>query len=152
MKRCVLTELEDERLIWAYAEPDINKVRGKSGPEKLQVFRELSDGQRALFMFQVLYGHMEHGTNGFYDQISYLADQMDIWAALRSGMRYFEADEMYDLIGKMEKGYTCRAEGRSDKETMEELDEIYRKLIPALVRSIAERIRSHPDNFLLLED
>jgi hypothetical protein len=32
MRRCVFTELEDERLIWACAEPAISKVNGKSNP------------------------------------------------------------------------------------------------------------------------
>jgi hypothetical protein len=77
--------LDDERVIWNCVEPAISKVRGKSVAEKLQVFRQLSDGQRVLFMFQVLHGHMEHGINGFYDHISYLADQMDIWLARNQG-------------------------------------------------------------------
>lgn len=152
MKRQEFMELDDERLIWVSVEPFIEKARGRSGLEKLKVFGELSDGQRALFMFQVLHGHMEHGTNGFYDHIAYLADQMDIWLALRSGMRYFEAEGMIDLIGKMEKGFARRAEGRLDEAITEGIDEIYRKMIPVLVRDVAQRIRSHPEDFIRLDD
>jgi hypothetical protein len=152
MKRQEIMEIGDERLIWTCVEPVIQKVRGKSGLEKLQVFRQLGDGQRALFMFQVLHGHMEHGTNGFYDQISYLAEQMNIWPALKSGMRYFGLDGMHDLIGKMEEDYSCRADGYADMAIMEKLDDMYRKLIPASVKSVAERIRSHPEEFLSVED
>ena len=144
--------LDDERLIWACVEPMIIKTRGRSGPEKLMAYGEMSDGQRALFIFQVLYGHMKHGINGFYDHISYLTSQMDIWSALKSGMRYFGLDEMADLIGKMEEVYVCRAEGRVDPVAAEDLDAIYRKLLPALVMSISERIRNHPEDFLRLED
>jgi hypothetical protein len=103
-------------------------------------------------MFQVLNGHMAHGTNGFYDHIAYLADQMDIWSALKSGMRYFGADGMLALIGKMEEGYVSRAEGRLGEAITGEMDEIYRKLIPVLVRGVAARIRSNPDDFIRLED
>ncbi len=145
-------EQDDQRLIGACAEPVIKLVRGRSGPEKLQVFRKLSDGQRALFMFQVLHGHMEHGIKGFYDHIAYLADQMDVWAALKSGMRYFGADGMLDFIGKMEEGYARKAKGCLDEAIMEGMDEIYRKLIPVLVGDVAERIRSQPDDFIPLED
>lgn len=152
MKKHELMMLDDERLIWVCVEPVISKARGKSGSEKLKVYRQLSDGQRALFMFQVLHGHMEHGTNGFYDYIAYLVDQMDVWSALKSGMRYFGSDGMLDLIGKMEEGYARRAEGRLDEAITEEMDEIYRKLIPVLLRGIAERIRSQPDDFLRLEE
>lgn len=152
MKRQELMELEDEKLIWACVEPVIQKVRGRSGLEKLQVFRKLGDGQRALFMFQVLHGHMEHGINGFYDQVSYLAEQMNIWSALKSGMRYLGFDAMIDLIGKMEDDYARKADGRADNAAAEELDDIYRNLIPSAIRGVADRIRSHPEDFLPGED
>lgn len=148
MKIQELMGLEDDKLIWACVEPVMQKVRGRSGLEKLQVFRNLGDGQRALFMFQVMYGHMQHGTDVFYDHISYLAEQMNIWSALKSGMRYFGLEEMMVLIGRMEDNYACKEDGCADKKITEELDDIYRKLIPAAVKVVAERVRSHPDDFL----
>ena len=152
MNRHELVKLEDEKLIWACADPVIQKVRGRSGLEKLQVFRKLGDGQRAVFMFQVMYGHMEHGVNGFYHQVSYLAEQMNIWPALIMAMRYFGFDEMIDLIGKMEDDYAGKADGRADKAITQKLDDVYRNLIPAAVKAVAERIRSNPADFILLED
>jgi hypothetical protein len=152
MKIKEFMELDDEKIIWECVGPVIQKVRGKSGLEKLQVFRQLGEGQRALFMFQVLHGHMEHGTKGFYDQVSYLAEQMNIWAALKSGIRYFGLDEMLDLIENMEEDYDRRADGHADKAITEKLDDTYRKLIPAAVKGVAQRMRSHPEDFLGFDD
>jgi len=144
--------LDDERLIWTCVEPMIRTTRGKSGTDKLMPYREMNNGQRSLFIFRVLYGHMNHGINGFYDHISYLTAQMDIWSALKSGMRYFGSDEMVDLIGKMEEVYVCRAEDRADQAVTEDMNDIYRMLLPALVTSIAERVRNQPEDFIRLED
>jgi DNA-binding GntR family transcriptional regulator len=67
-------------------------------------------------------------------------------------MRFFVADEMYELIGNMEQGYVLRAEGNADKELMDEIDEIYRRLIPALFKGIVDRIRRDPEAFIRFED
>jgi hypothetical protein len=53
----------------------------------------------------VLYGHTNNGIPQFFDQISYLADRLDIWSALKSGVKYFDDIEMLGLIEKMETAY-----------------------------------------------
>ncbi|HWQ71980.1 MAG TPA: hypothetical protein VN370_06620 [Desulfitobacteriaceae bacterium] len=63
------------------------------------------NGQRALFLFQVLYGHANNGIPQFFTQVSYFADRLDIWAALKSRMKYFDDTEMLGLIEKMETAY-----------------------------------------------
>ena len=77
---------------------------------------------------------------------------MNIWPALIMAMRYFGFDEMIDLIGKMEDDYAGKADGRADKAITQKLDDVYRNLIPAAVKAVAERIRSNPADFILLED
>ncbi len=61
MKRQEFNMLDDEKLIWICVEPIIRKVRGKDPGVKSQVIMQLNNGQRALFLFQVLYGHTNNG-------------------------------------------------------------------------------------------
>jgi hypothetical protein len=53
----------------------------------------------------VLYGHANNGIPQFFTQVSYFADRLDIWAALKSRMKYFDDTEMLGLIEKMETAY-----------------------------------------------
>lgn len=51
MRRQVFDSLEDTALRGACFEPFIPKIRGKDDTVKLQVYKELTTGQKALFMF-----------------------------------------------------------------------------------------------------
>lgn len=141
-----LNRLNDQQLIWACVEPAILKARGKDPETKAQVLKQLGGGQRAVFLFQVLYGHAQNGISQFFGYISYLADRLDIWAALKSAMRYFGDSEMAALIEKMQQAY-------ASKETPpDELDAQYQKLVPETVRRIGACIRSNPAEFISFED
>ncbi len=152
MKKQELDSLENERLIWACAEPFVMKTRGRSGSEKLAVYRELSGGQRSLYLFQVLYGHAGNGLGEFYAHISYLTGQLDIFAALKAAMRYFGDSPMLELVGKMESVFAARAKGEDDPESLEELNKLYRQYLPGTIAHISAHIRSHPEVFLQLEE
>ncbi|MEI6102306.1 MAG: hypothetical protein WCP73_10760 [Eubacteriales bacterium] len=122
------------------------QARGKDPETKSRVLKQLNDGQRALFLFQVLYGHAHNGTAQFFGYLSYLTDQLDMWTALKSAMKYFGDTEMVNLIAKMEQAY-------ASKETpLDELDAQYQRLIPETVRRIGTYIRNNPTEFIQLED
>lgn len=57
MKQEDLDTLSDERLGWACMEPTFQLIRGKSPSTKSEVISKLTEGQQALCMFRVLYGH-----------------------------------------------------------------------------------------------
>lgn len=84
-----INSLPDTELIWHCIEPIINQTRAKDIKTKLNAYKNLPDDKRALFMVQVLYGHTDNGMKGFFVQISYLADAMDIWSAFKSAFNYF---------------------------------------------------------------
>ncbi len=142
MNREEFNTLDDQQLIWACVEPAILKARGKDPETKSRVIKQLNDGQRALFLFQVLYGHMHSGTAQFFGYLSYLTDQLDIWAAIKSSMKYFGDMEMADFIEKMERAYTAK------NIPLDELDAAYQKLIPETVRRIGACIRRNPHEFI----
>ncbi|OPX87128.1 MAG: hypothetical protein A4E54_01791 [Pelotomaculum sp. PtaB.Bin117] len=65
MKRQELDMLDDEKTLWICVGPIIRKVRGKDLGKKSQAIMQLNNGQRALFLFQVLYGHANNGIAHF---------------------------------------------------------------------------------------
>ena len=144
MNQNELTTIDDATIIWKFAEPIIRDARGKDPSTKKQVFMQLKDGQRALFMFQVLYGHAGNGMNNFFEYISYLVDSLDVWSALISAMKYFDDVDMMKLIEKMEAAYTSLS---TQIKSVAELDEMYREIIPTTIKRIGECIRNNPEEF-----
>jgi hypothetical protein len=152
MKLQEFQRLGDEELIRACVEPIIRKARGKDPETKAKVVAGLNSGQRALFFFQVLYGHAGNGIPQFFEQISYLADQLDLWAALKSGIRYFDDTEMLELLEQMETAYHEAAKQSETTIAPNELDRLYQQRIPFTLRKIGSFIRSHPEEFIQLEN
>ena len=90
MNQNELASIDDVAIIWKFAEPLIRDVRGKDPSTKKQGFVQLKEGQRALFMFQVLFGHAGNGTRAFFEYVSHLLGSLDVWSALTSAMKYFD--------------------------------------------------------------
>lgn len=147
MKQHELFTYNDEKLVWLIVEPIIRKARAKDPSIKAQVYMSLKDGQRALFMFQVLYGHATNGIFQFFSHISYLTDRLDIWSALKSAMNYFSDTEMLSLIEKMENFYTVLLSQDMNKPELMELDNLYNEILPRSLKIIGIRIRNNPSEF-----
>jgi hypothetical protein len=102
MKRKDFEALNDVSLIWTCIEPTIQQVRGKNFVVKSDVYAQLSTGQRALLMFQMLYGHTSNGVEEFYSHLSYLLLNKGVWSQLKNGMRYFGDYDMIQVLEKVE--------------------------------------------------
>lgn len=148
MTKNELTKLNDEQLIWACAQPLIWQVRGKDPLTKAQYMKTLSDAQRALFLFQVMFGHAHHGMKLFFEQIAYIAESMDFWAALKSSMKYFNDEQMLSLVGKMERAYIALKQGENCSAVLNELDGQYDQRIPSTVKLIGSYIRNNSADFI----
>ena len=152
MKQQELDMLDDEKLIWICVEPTVQKVRGKEPGIKSKVIKKLNDGQRALFLFQVLYGHADQGISRFFLQISYLVETTDIWSALKSAMKYFDDTEMLGLIQKMEQAHHEVIRQNTNTISLDELDKQYKERIPATLKLIGSHIRNNPQVFMQFKD
>lgn len=150
MNQNEINQLSDDQLIWACAQPLIWQVRGKDPLTKAGYMKTLSEAQRALFLFHVMFGHAHHGMALFFQQIAYIAESMDFWAALKASMRYFEDDEMLNLIGRMESAYSALKQG--NVIPLEELDEQYNQRIASTLGLIGSYIRNNPAEFMGQED
>jgi len=144
--------LNDEELIFNCLNPVVQKVRGKDPETKASEIEKLQEGPRALFMFQVLFGHAKQGIAPFLEQIDYLAEKVDIFAALQSAMRYFHDHDMLAIVEKMEQAFHARVNPIAFDTMIKELDAQYREKIPLTLSQISQYVRSHPLEFLMFEE
>jgi hypothetical protein len=94
----------------------------------------------------------DHGIPQFFDQISYLADSLDLWSALKSGMKYFNDTEMLDIIKKMETVYYEVTKQSGNIIVPDELEKLYKQRIPLTLKQIGLFIRNNPAEFIQFED
>jgi hypothetical protein len=166
VKRKDFEALNDISLIWACIEPTIQKVRGKSFTIKSEVYSQLNDGQKALLMFQILYGHTLHGVEEFYCHLSYLLSNKGMWSQLKKGMLYFRAydmirllDEMNTMYDNLKTGEFSKDEelrngyfGEIEKDSLSRLDALLNEILPSTISLVSSHIRSNPEQFVNFTD
>src|SRR2546429_9624808 len=103
MKRKVFDSLDDAALESACVEPTLQRLHSRISPAvKSQVLAQLTDGQKAQFMFRVLYAHLGNSVVDFYCWVSYLLAEARTWSGVKGALRYFGADAMLRLLEEPE--------------------------------------------------
>lgn len=167
----------DDTVLWSVCfEPIIRgykKKMSKQTPEseqeiKLGFYRQLSDGQRALFMFLAFYNHAKKSLAEFYWWSAYYYAQPGVWHEITGSLRRFEASGMLQIFEKMEKLLAARNYPKnleSFKATYEDLthdsvllslvsplNKQFNEISPATLLKIGNYIRSNPNEFVLFTD
>ena len=166
MERQTFEAMDDASLLWACIEPTIRQIRGRNPAVKTDAYAQLSAGQRALLMFQILYGHSTSGVAEFYCLVPHLPSKEGIWGELKAGMRYFGDRSMVELLGEMEAGYATLArnpaaqaqglgayvggleEGSEPLLSIRRLDARLLEAVPLAIGLIGAHIRSNPAEFV----
>ena len=164
MKRHLLDSLDEQALPWVCIEPVIQQIRGKNFTLKSQVYKDLTAGQRALLMFQVLYGHSRNGIIEFFQHTSYFLSEQGVWDQFKDGMRYFGEDAMLQLIAEMEEIHQG-LEARGKHEAIEDIgndpelfaaigriDGKLQEILPETLKRIGSYIRDNPVEFVQIEE
>ncbi|GIP38557.1 hypothetical protein J31TS4_18370 [Paenibacillus sp. J31TS4] len=158
--------LETEALGSRCFEPFIPLIRGRSQEVKNLLYRQLTRGQRSLFLFFAHYNHAKQSPEEFYWWTAHYWTRRDSWEALRSSLVYFEAGGMLDLLDRLGDLLAERSQGQpletmettySDLETDPGLGKAVRQLYasfleaaPSVLRTIGETIRGNPSEFVAL--
>jgi hypothetical protein len=142
--RQVFDSLEENALIWACIHPLIHEIRGKDPIIKTEVYSSLTKGQRALLMFQILYGHTSGGAAEFF-QMEDLLSIKGIWNELKKSMQYFGDDAMLSLLSEIEKAYTS---GNTGRNSINAIDRKLQVRLPESIKLICSYIRSNPGEFV----
>lgn len=154
--------LDDVSLIWTCIAPAMQQARGKNFAVKSEAYSHLTIGQRALFMFQVMYGHTTKGIEEFYSNLAYLLSNKDVWSQLKKGMQYFGDHNMMQIVERME---VLRESAEQDIILTAGFDrniELYSAIslinksfsdtLLRTIRRVAAYIRDNPDEFVKITD
>lgn len=69
---------------------------------KEQFYGELTEGQRALFMFYAYYNHISKSSMEFFWWSAYFMAQPKSWSAIKAAFNFFEDTNMLVLLEKIE--------------------------------------------------
>ncbi|MFC3884952.1 hypothetical protein ACFOU2_16345 [Bacillus songklensis] len=175
MKRQEFDSLADEALFNACFKPLILDYKSRmvkqtenSSMAKELFYKELTTGQKALFVFHVYYDHAIESKAEFYWWSAYFLAQPKIWSAIKVGMQYFEEEPMYLLLEETElvlKRYNCPnpiekfAVSREDLDRNSELSASinplyihFNEIAPLTIKRISDFIRYNHENFVKIED
>ncbi|QWU13360.1 hypothetical protein SAMN04487895_10318 [Paenibacillus sophorae] len=168
MNKREFDSLEDERLGWACMEPTFSQIRAKDMSVKAKVISELSEGQRALCMFKVFYGHAKNSEMEYYGWISHLLQNPDMWTGVMNGLSFFSDMEMSRLLEETKEILETRnhrlglewkdaviTDLDHDKELNAEVERLYRQfqqISPESLKAIAAHIRANAGEFVRFEE
>lgn len=92
MRRDAFNALDDKSIEVACVEPIIKaykEILTRGDDFSTGLFKELSRGQQALFVFRAYYNHAMKSDADFYWWSAYFIAQPEIWSGLKSGLRFF---------------------------------------------------------------
>ena len=135
---------------------------------KEQFYQQLTEGQRALFMFYVYHNHVSKSINEFYWWNAYFMAQPKSWSALKAGIKYFSDESMLLLLEKVElelkkhnlpnslDNFTITREDlNQNKElhtSIHSLHVIFENTSPLTIIKINDYIENNLQDFLIIED
>ncbi|MFO1442697.1 hypothetical protein KDN24_05650 [Bacillus sp. Bva_UNVM-123] len=135
---------------------------------KEQFYEQLTEGQRALFMFYAYYNHVSKSIYEFYWWSAYFMAQPKSWSALKAGIGYFQDESMLSLLEKIEQvlkkhnhpnsldHFTVTREVLDENKellaSIESLHEIFENLSPLTIRTINDYIEKNLQEFLEIEN
>ncbi len=162
LKKADFDALADGELGAACFEPLVPLIRAKPDRTKREVYRGLTPGQRALFMYHVYVDHAKRAPEQFYWWTAHYAVQPDAWAELIGGLRAFGADGFIALLeetkaalpfGKLESA--ALGDLADDAALSAAIDARYdrfRRIASDTAEAIGRRIRSAPLDFVEFEE
>ncbi|MGF9697948.1 hypothetical protein [Paenibacillus sp. MABNR03] len=98
-------DLGSTQLSWLCVQPMLISVRGKDVAAKTEMYRQLNEGQQALFLFYSYHNHTKSLAE-FYWFSAYNIIEMKSWSGIKNGMFYFNQDEMAALLNEIERVIT----------------------------------------------
>jgi hypothetical protein len=156
-------QLAQDNLSWLCIEPMLLTIRGKSLTAKSDLFHQLNDGQKALYLFYAYHNHTKSIAE-FYWFAAYFISELKAWNGLKIGMKFFDNHEMVNLYEELEsliESTSRRADGtwqeaspsdlENNKELNESLNQLYNKYNSIAEISIIQMnnyIRNHKEQFV----
>lgn len=129
--------------------PVIDRIRGVPTSLRRRTIEGLTDGQRGLFAFWILFGHGQRGVSALLGELGELTELPGFWEALQEGARRLQFPEMSRLVDQIQG--LRRPGARASPERVAEAERSLREVLARGGQVAASYIRSHPDHFVQVE-
>lgn len=151
---------------WLCIKPMLTAVRGRDIAAKMDMYRQLNEGQQALFLFYAYHNHVD-SPEALYWFTAYYMDELQGWDGVLRSVRLFGDDDLAELLAEVERTVRDGAGQRragvpaspTDLERSPELADVmgrlyeqYRTLSAATVVRMNRRVIEHAGDFFELED
>lgn len=171
MKREAFEAFDNEALEAACVDPIIKaykKIQTEGGDFSTGLYKELSRGQQALFVFRAWYNHAVKSDADFYWWSAYFMAQPERWSGLKKSLLFFEDRAILLVIERMEEILNKRNHPRSldnfdvsfnddlnnDPKLMSSVIQLFLNLHEAASTThtlISAWIRNNPNEFMQFE-
>jgi len=159
LNRTELISKDDWSLIWTCVSPFVFKVRGKDDLMKMNVYHQLSDHQKRLFIFTVYYNHARQSVDDFIYYGKLLLEN-NYWRDLKTAMEFFHDHEMVALLNQIEiemkkSVIAATAELPKDEVAASTIKNLFRTFLPIsdkTLKLIGDDIRRNPTEYFNLID
>ncbi|WP_276914395.1 hypothetical protein [Aneurinibacillus aneurinilyticus] len=157
-----------EPLLLVYKSRVVEQITKNDSIVKEQFYKQLTNGQRALFVFQVYYDHASNSMVEFYWWSAYFMAQPKIWSAMKIGLQYFGDDAMLRLLeeieevlkrynhpSSLEKFTVTREDLDNNRELLAFISPLYGKFDETAfltIKIISEYVRNNQREFVQIED
>ncbi len=158
-------ELYSDQLSWLSVKPMLLSVRGKDVHAKAEVYRQLSEGQRALYLFYSYHNHTGSLAE-FYWFSAYYMIEYKAWDEMKNAVRYFEDPEFVRTLGlvysaierklKVEGNWTMAKPQDIEMDlefqaAMQTVYDRYRKLTPQLIKRMNDWVFARREEYFVLD-
>ncbi|QFQ28643.1 hypothetical protein [Bacillus thuringiensis] len=164
---------DDEALFKAVILPTVHEMHSFKNPKnKFEVYKELTLGQRAVFMFWVLYDHSDKEIDQFYTWIPYMREsKQNYWSELKAGIATIEdealllflndCEKTFDFLEQINKKHDPNWKDYSqyDLEKRPELrpyvrnlHQTFEKIVPTTIKIISKYIRNFTNEFVQIKE
>ncbi|OEH84287.1 hypothetical protein BHU72_10760 [Desulfuribacillus stibiiarsenatis] len=93
-------ELQSFHLSWACIQPMLHSVRGKDRSTKLELYNQLNEGQKGLFLFYSFHNHTKT-LEEFYWFSDYNINELQSWDGIKNGVLYFQDVQMANVLDEI---------------------------------------------------
>ena len=159
INKAELTVKDDWSLIWTCVSPFVFKVRGKNDLMKMNVYRQLSEHQKRLFIFTIYYNHARQSVDDFI-YYSKLLLENDYWHELTGAMGFFKNSKMVDLLNRIEiemgkSQLAIDTDLPANKVVAASIENLFKYFLPVsdeTLKLIGNDIRQNPTAYFNIEE
>lgn len=155
-------ELQSINLSWLCVQPMLLAVRGKDLKTKLEMYNQLNEGQKGIFMFYSFHNHTMTMAE-FYWFAAYNINELRSWTGICRGVLYFNDNKMADLLDRIKLFIENRnklgsqispSDLDNNKELFNEVSKLYdkyREFSEKTIIRMNEWINANPEKFFEIE-